>query len=173
MTPPAATADKTSSFFRTPSGAAAAGSARSSGLKASPGSGSSARSGAAGAATGSDVARIEARGATKFVRDSLQDHLTCAICCEVMVSPHVVSPCGHSYCGTVGTPLSFRPHSFPSRCFSTTTNPATLQSLPSASTRGSKSRARPRRASSSQTPPARNAANRSSMGPFRRSRSAL
>ncbi|KAJ3331070.1 hypothetical protein HDU76_004149 [Blyttiomyces sp. JEL0837] len=34
-----------------------------------------------------------------FALDTLEQQLTCSICLEVMVAPHTVSPCGHSYCG--------------------------------------------------------------------------
>lgn len=49
--------------------------------------------------------RATQRAASQIVRKLLEDmgdELTCPICCDLFVSPHVGSTCGHSYCGQCG-----------------------------------------------------------------------
>ncbi|KAI9355308.1 hypothetical protein DFJ73DRAFT_758990 [Zopfochytrium polystomum] len=41
----------------------------------------------------------ETQNATNFLRDTLTSQLTCPICFDLLLLPHTITPCGHTYCG--------------------------------------------------------------------------
>jgi len=65
-----------------------------------PGGGPSRSSGLAARAMAAAAEDGAARALLHRALDTILQRTTCAICMEVMVAPHTVTPCGHTFCGT-------------------------------------------------------------------------